>query len=95
MGKSGTKRLNEIAKAAAAINPMSSEEAIEVLLDSIERIPGQLQMMIDTIIGMQDRWPMPEEGWKRFVGDIERTNERFGFNLQIKLPDRNNRNVAS
>ena len=83
MDKSGTKSLNEIAKAVAEITTISSEEAIEALLDSIERIPGQLQMMIDTIVGMQAEWPMPQEGWERFVGDIQRTNKRFGYNLRI------------
>lgn len=85
MDKSGKNslRLEEIAKAAATINPISSEEAIEALLDGIERIPGQLQMMIDTIVGMQEEWPMPQEGWEQFVGDIQRTNERFGYNLRI------------
>lgn len=83
MDKSGTKPLNEIAKAVAEITTISSEEAVEALLDSIERIPGQLQMMIDTIVGMQGEWPMPEVGWKEFVDAIQRTNERFGFNLRI------------
>ena len=85
MDKSGKKShsLEEIAKAAAEINTMSSEEAIEALLGGIERIPGQLQMLIDIIVGMQGEWPMPEEGWKQFVGDIQRTNERYGFNLRI------------
>ena len=85
MDKSGknSRSLEEIAKAVTAVNSMSSEEAIEALLDSIERIPGQLQMLIDTIVGMQGEWPMPEVGWKEFVDDIQRTNERYGYNLQI------------
>jgi|GEM_PF-5037758 len=89
MDKSGknSRSLEEIAKAATAISPISSEEAIEALLDGIARIPGQLQMIIDTIVAMQEEWPMPQEGWERFVGDIERANRRYGYNLQIKLPD--------
>jgi len=81
-----SRSLEEIAKAATAISPISSEEAIEALLDGIARIPGQLQMMIDTIVAMQDEWPMPQEGWERFVNDIQRANERYGYNLQVRLP---------
>ncbi|TET83205.1 MAG: hypothetical protein E3J37_05875 [Anaerolineales bacterium] len=77
-------RLEEIAKAAAKTSTMNSEEAFEEIVKGIIKVPEQLQMMIDTIVAMQDEWPMPEEGWKRFVDDVERTNERLGLSLIIR-----------
>jgi len=79
--------LEEIAKAAATINNISSEEAFEIIIKGIIKAPEQLQMMIDTVVSIQFDWPMPEEGWKRFVEDVERTNERLGLDLHINPPD--------
>ena len=85
MDKSGKKSqsLEEIARAAAAINILSSEELFEAIAEGMNKMREQLQMLIDIIVGMQGEWPMPEEGWKQFVDDIQRTNERFGYNLRI------------
>ena len=76
--------LKKIAKDAVAISPISSEEAFETIMKGIIKVPEQLQMMIDTIVAMQDEWPMPEEGWKRFVEDVDNLNVRLGLNLIIR-----------
>lgn len=80
-------RLEEIAKATAEISTMSSEEAFESIVEGINKVPEQLQVMIDSIVAMQDKWPMPAEGWKQFVEDIDRTNKKHGLNLHINPPD--------
>ena len=41
--------------------------------------------LVDTIVAMQEEWPMPEEGWRNFVEGVARTNERLGINLRIEL----------
>ena len=74
--------LAEIAKAAAKIG--SSQDPIEMMLESIRKVPEQMQKMVDTIVAMQDEFPMPEEGWKQFVKDIKYTNEKHGLNLVIR-----------
>jgi len=79
-----SKSLEKIAKDAAAISTISSEEAFEIIMKGIIKVPEQLQMMLDTIVAMQDKWPMPEEGWKRFVESVDSTNERLGLSLVIR-----------
>ena len=81
-------RLEEIAKAAAEISTMNSEEALEAIIKGINKVPEQLQAMIDSIVAIQFDWPMPEEGWRRFVEDVERTNERLGLDLHVNPPNR-------
>ena len=76
--------LEKIAKDAAAISTISSEEAFEEIMKGIIKVPEQLQMMLDAIVAMQDEWPMPEEGWKRFVESVDRINERLGLGLKIR-----------
>ena len=79
-----SKRLEKIAKDAATISTISSEEAFEIIMKGIIKVPEQLQMMIDAVVAMQDEWPMPEEGWKQFVESVDNTNERLGLHLIIR-----------
>jgi len=74
--------LKEIAKAAAKLN--NGADPIEIILEGIRKVPDQLQMMVDSIVAMQDEFPMPKEGWEAFVGDIEYTNQKHGLNLIIR-----------
>lgn len=60
-----------------------SEVVFEILLDSILDVPRQLQLMIDGVVAAQKFIPMPEEGWDQFVRDIEYTNQKHGWNLQV------------
>ena len=76
--------LKKLAEGAKKISPMSASEAYETIARSISGIEVHLQMMIDTIVNIQDEWPMPKDGWRQFVEDIKRTNKKYGFNLQIK-----------
>ncbi len=78
-------KLIEIAKAAAKIE--HDVDPFEMILEGIRKVPEQLQKMLDTIVAMQDEFPMPQEGWEQFVKDIEYTNEKHGLNLQIRKPD--------
>ena len=81
-------RLEEIAKAAAEISTISSEEAFEAIVEGINKVPEQLQAIIDSVVAIQFDWPMPEEGWKRFVEDVAFTNVKYGLNLHVNPPDR-------
>ena len=78
-------KLMEIAKAAAKIE--TDVDPFEIILEGIRKVPEQLQMMLDSIVAMQDEFPMPKEGWEQFVKDIEYTNKKHGLNLQIRKPD--------
>lgn len=66
---------------AMGIDP---EQAFNTLREGTRKIPELLQTMIDTVVAMQDEFPMPEEGWKSFIEDIEYTNQKHGLNLHIK-----------
>ena len=74
--------LKHIAENATEIS--KNIDPFEVMLEGIRRVPEQLQMMVDSIVAMQDEFPMPEEGWKQFVKDIEYTNKKHGINLVIR-----------
>ena len=74
--------LKEIAKAAAKLSDKA--DPTEIILEGIRRIPDQMQMMVDSIVAMQDELPMPEEGWEAFCRDIEYTNQKHGLNLVIR-----------
>ena len=74
--------LEEIAKAAAKIE--SGADPTEIILEGILKVPDQMQMMVDSIVAMQDEFPMPKEGWDQFVKDIEYTNQKHGLNLVIR-----------
>jgi hypothetical protein len=79
--------LIEIAKRAAELNKqagLTTEDAFELVMEGIRRIPINLQMMVDSIVAIQKDFPMPKEGWEAFVRDLEYTNEKHGFNLVIK-----------
>lgn len=78
-------KLMEIAKAAAKIK--HDADPMEMVLEGIRKVPQQLQMMLDSIVAMQDEFPMPKEGWEHFVKDVEYTNKKHGLNLQIRKPD--------
>jgi len=60
-----------------------ADEMFEVILAAIKDTGRQLQLMIDTIVAIQDVMPMPEDGWEQFIADIEYTNEKHGLNLTI------------
>ena len=74
--------LSEIAKAAAKLN--DGVDPIEIMIEGIRRIPDQMQMMVDSIVAMQDEFPMPKEGWEAFMRDIEYTNQKHGLNLVLR-----------
>ena len=63
---------------------LTTEEFLDQLLEGINKLPDQLQAMVDSIVSMQKEFPMPKEGWEAFVRDIEHTNEKHGINLMIK-----------
>ena len=63
---------------------MASKEAYEYILQALSRVPDQLQMMVDSVVGIQKEWPMPEEGWEQFQKDLEYTNKKHDLNLVIK-----------
>ncbi len=78
-------KLIEVAKAAAKIE--TDVDPLEIILEGIRKVPEQMQMMVDSIVAMQDEFPMPKEGWEQLVKDIEYTNQKHGLNLQIRKPD--------
>ena len=78
--------LMEIAKAASNASATSASDAMEIMLEGIRKVPEQMQTMVDSIVAMQDEFPMPQEGWEQFVKDIEYTNEKHGLNLVIRSP---------
>ena len=41
------------------------------------------QHVIDSIMAIQDEWPMPEDGKNQFIDDIEYTNKKRGWGLRI------------
>ncbi len=63
------------AAARAVAGHKSPDDAFEALLEGIRKKPEQLQRMVDTVVAMQEEWPMPEEGWRRFVEDLEQMGE--------------------
>lgn len=77
--------LMAVAKAAAELN--TKADAMATVMEGIRKVPEQMQMMVDTVVAMQDEFPMPHEGWEQFVKDIEYTNKKHGLNLQIRKPD--------
>ena len=78
--------LMEIAKAASNASATSASDTTEIMLEGIRKVPEQMQAMVDSIVAMQDEFPMPREGWDQFVKDIEYTNEKHGLNLVIRSP---------
>ena len=74
--------LRAIAKAAAELNTTS--DPIEIILEGIRSVPQQMQRLVDTVVAMQEEYPMPQAGWDAFVRDIEYTNEKHGLNLVIR-----------
>ena len=42
------------------------------------------QTSIDVICDLQADWPMPAENWNQFVKDVEHTNKKRGWNLEIR-----------
>ena len=50
---------------------------------NIPDIEWMAQQFIDTICNLQDTWPMPDEGWDQFLKDIEYTNQKRGWNLEV------------
>lgn len=76
--------LKKLAEDAKKLNKLSPDEMFQRLLTDIAKTESYLQAMIDSIVAIQGEWPMPEDGWRQFVEDMERTNERYDFNLQIK-----------
>lgn len=74
---------NALARAAIEHQPKTADEAFDIVLEGVRDIPRQLQMLIDSIAGLQEKFPMSQTGWERFVKDIEYTNRKYGYNLQI------------
>ena len=62
--------LGDLAKAAAQIGGRTSVEALDELIRGIQKMPDLRRQMVETVVAMQDEWPMPEEGWKRFCRDF-------------------------
>ena len=84
MNKKQSEELARAAKDMASCSGVSSGEAFEKLCAGIRKIPHTLQVMVDTLVDMQETFPMPKEGWDAFVRDIEYTNKKHGYNLQIR-----------
>lgn len=40
-------------------------------------------VLVVTIVAVQEVMPMPLDGWKQFVADVEYTNERRGLRLVV------------
>ena len=78
------KMARDAAVLRAATCGTTTEDAFNRLIESIKKHPENIQRMIDTIVDMQDEWPMPEEGMKAFIRDMEYTNKKHGWNLHIK-----------
>ncbi len=76
-------KLAILAREAAKIADKSSEKAFENIVESIALAEQRSQECINTIIQLQSTFPMPQEGWDAFVRDIEYTNEKRGWNLQV------------
>lgn len=64
---------------------LTADQAFEILLVAIQDAPRQLQLMIDGVVAAQEFMPMPEEGWKQFVRDVEYTNEKRGLDCAWKM----------
>jgi len=68
-----------------------TDKSVETLIRLFKKLADpkhaeqEAQKMVDSICVMQYAWPMPEEGWKQFVADIEHTNKKRGWNLEIKI----------
>ena len=62
--------LEDLARAAAQMSPKTADEALDELIRGIRKTPELRQRMVDTVVAMQDEWPMPEEGWRRFCRDV-------------------------
>lgn len=60
-----------------------ADEMFEIMLAAIEDTGRQLQLMINTIVAVQEVMPMPVEGWEQFKRDIEYTNEKHGLKLKV------------
>lgn len=60
-----------------------ADELFEIMLAAVEDTGRQLQLMIDTVVAVQDVMPMPESGWEQFVADVEYTNKKHNLNLRI------------
>lgn len=82
------KKLAEIARDFAATTAISTKDAFEMLMRDVLLTESRLQKMIDSLVAIQNEWPMPEAGWKQFVEDIEHTNKKHDFNLIIRDPDK-------
>lgn len=70
--------------------PATQEEMIEILMESIRDTPRQIQFLIDSIVDMQETLPMPRENWQAFIRDIEYTNRKHGWNLQVPKIEKGN-----
>lgn len=80
-------KLKQLAIQAQLLNEQkgtTTEEILDAMLEGIRKVPDQLQMMLDTVAGMQKEFPMHRAGWEAFVRDIEYTNQKHGLNLVIK-----------
>jgi len=62
---------------------LTKEQAFEKLLAGINDVPRQLQFLVDSIVGIQEVFPMSIESWRQFVQDIDYTNKKHGLNLVI------------
>lgn len=83
LDKDKSKALAIAAQDVASYSGISSDEAFERIRAGIRKIPHNLQTMVDILVGMQETFPMPKDGWDAFVRDIEYTNRKHGYNLKI------------
>ena len=81
-------KLARIARDAAVLRNedcgTTADDAFNRLIESIKKRPESIQKMIGHLMAIQDKFPMPEAGKKAFIQDIEYTNKKHGWNLQIK-----------
>ena len=79
--------VKELAIQAAVMNAekgFTAEDVIMRLLEGVAGVSDHLQIMVDSIVSMQKEFPMPREGWEKFVKDLEYTNRKHGLSLVIK-----------
>lgn len=75
--------LKRIAEDVAKTQQLNPKEVFDSLVKSIAKTPQFMQQMIDSVAIMQEDWPMPAWGWGLFVGDIQRANAKYGWDLRV------------
>jgi len=71
---------------------ISIDESLKLLGGDSRKLPDMFQYMVNNIVANhQGDWPLSLRNWRRFIEDVERFNEHYGFNLQINLSNTDRR----